>query len=40
LPKGPTPAPQRGERRWTETRYVEATGCGLTPADRAAPPAM
>ena len=36
LPKGEAPAPSRGQRHWTETRYVEATGCGLVPADRAA----
>lgn len=34
LPKGPPPAPTRGERRWTETQYVPATGCGLVPADQ------
>lgn len=33
LPKGPPPAPTRGERRWHETSYIEAQGCGLVPAD-------
>ena len=34
LPSGPQPAPTNHERRWTETLFVEATGCGLVPADR------
>jgi hypothetical protein len=34
LPRGRPPAAVRQERRWTEVRYVEATGCGLVPADR------
>jgi hypothetical protein len=38
LPKGEAPQPMRQQRRWTETRYVESTGCGLVPGDRA--PAM
>jgi hypothetical protein len=36
LPSEPRPAVQHARRAWTETRYVEATGCGLVPADRAA----
>lgn len=38
LPKGPPPAMAPQQRAWTETTYVEATGCGLVPADRAPPP--
>jgi hypothetical protein len=36
LPKGPAPVEQPTQRAWTETAYVEATGCGLVPADRSA----
>lgn len=36
LPSGPPPAVQQSRRAWTETRFVEATGCGLVPADRVA----
>lgn len=36
LPKGPAPVTPPTVRSWTETAYVEATGCGLVPADRAA----
>lgn len=41
LPKGPAPAPRTQVRRWTATEFVEATGCGLVPADQpgARPPA-
>jgi hypothetical protein len=35
LPKGPKPERASAERRWTETAFVEATGCGLVPGDRA-----
>lgn len=35
LPAGPAPAIVPSERRWEETRFVEATGCGLVPGDRA-----
>lgn len=34
LPAGPRPAVQHARRAWTETRLVEATGCGLVPGDR------
>ncbi len=34
LPSGPMPATTSHEKRWTETVFVEATGCGLVPADR------
>ncbi|MEZ4403015.1 MAG: hypothetical protein R3B06_23535 [Kofleriaceae bacterium] len=27
------PAPRTEQRRWTETTFVEASGCGLVPAD-------
>ena len=42
LPKGPAPRPQPQMRRWTSTEFVEATGCGLVPADvpGARPPAL
>jgi hypothetical protein len=33
-PRGEKPASARTMRRWTEVQYVEATGCGLVPADR------
>jgi hypothetical protein len=33
LPKGGRPAVEHQRRDWTETSYVEATGCGLVPAD-------
>jgi hypothetical protein len=36
LPKGPSPAMEESQRSFTETTYVEATGCGLVPADRTA----
>ena len=39
LPKGPAPVRPPTQRRWTETHYVEAQGCGLVPADRAPPAA-
>jgi hypothetical protein len=38
LPKGPAPVTPPQQRAFTETTYVEAQGCGLVPADRAAPP--
>jgi len=34
LPKGPRPVVASTQNAWTETTYVEATGCGLVPADR------
>jgi hypothetical protein len=34
LPKGSRPAVEHQRRSWTETTYVEATGCGLVPGDR------
>ena len=34
LPKGTRPAVDHQRRAWTETTYVEATGCGLVPGDR------
>jgi hypothetical protein len=34
LPKGPKPDASSSKRAWTETTYVEASGCGLVPADR------
>lgn len=34
LPRGDSPQVTRHERRWRETAHVEATGCGLVPADR------
>lgn len=39
LPKGPAPVRPPVQRRWTETHYVEAQGCGLVPADRVPPSA-
>ncbi len=36
LPSEPRPSVQLARRNWTETRLVEATGCGLVPADRSA----
>jgi hypothetical protein len=38
LPKGPPPSPAPTTRAWTETTYVEATGCGLVPADKVGSP--
>jgi hypothetical protein len=37
LPRHPAPAVQSSQRLWTETQFVEATGCGLVPADVVAP---
>ncbi len=34
LPKGPPPAARPQLRTWTSTEFVEATGCGLVPADQ------
>jgi hypothetical protein len=34
LPKGPPPQQAPSQHAWTETTFVEATGCGLVPADR------
>ncbi len=34
LPKGAAPSQPSTTRSWTETTYVEATGCGLVPGDR------
>jgi hypothetical protein len=34
LPKGPAPVTPPTRRAWTETTYVEGTGCGLVPGDR------
>lgn len=39
LPKGPPPSSQPQFRRWTTTEFVEATGCGLVPADQPTAPA-
>lgn len=36
LPKGPPPQTRSDVRVFTETKFVESTGCGLVPADRAA----
>ena len=36
LPKGRQPTPPPSQKAWTETSFVEATGCGLVPADRPA----
>jgi len=33
LPKGGRPAVEHQRKNWTETTYVEASGCGLVPAD-------
>lgn len=37
LPKGPAPVTPPSQKTWTETTYVEATGCGLVPGDRPVP---
>lgn len=37
LPKGTKPTPPPMQKTWTETVYVEATGCGLVPGDAPAP---
>ena len=37
LPKGPAPVTPPSHKTWTETTFVEATGCGLVPGDRPAP---
>ena len=37
LPRQPAPPLQHLEKRWTESRFVETTGCGLVPADVATP---
>ena len=37
LPKGPGPVTPPTYKQWTETTFVEATGCGLVPGDRPAP---
>jgi hypothetical protein len=34
LPKGSPPSVAPTQREWTETTFVEASGCGLVPADR------
>ncbi|MDB4956223.1 MAG: hypothetical protein JWO36_3792 [Myxococcales bacterium] len=34
LPKEAPPPVQTQQRQWTETQYVEASGCGLVPSDR------
>jgi len=38
LPKGAPPPTTSHERRWTATEYVESSGCGLVPGDRAQAP--
>ncbi len=37
LPKGAAPVRPPSQKTWTETTYVEASGCGLVPADRPTP---
>jgi hypothetical protein len=37
LPHQPAPPVQHLEKRWTESRFVETTGCGLVPSDVAKP---
>ncbi len=37
LPKGAPPVTPPSQKAWTETTFVEATGCGLVPSDRPAP---
>jgi hypothetical protein len=37
LPKGAQPVPPPSQKMWSETTFVEATGCGLVPGDRPAP---
>ncbi|MEO7093360.1 MAG: hypothetical protein ABI175_08925, partial [Polyangiales bacterium] len=39
LPKGEKPMTPPSHKTWTETTFVEATGCGLVPGDRPAPAA-
>ena len=34
LPHGPAPQTEVQPRRWAETAYVEAQGCGLVPSDQ------
>ncbi len=40
LPSGLKPAPRIGRRQWSETQYVEASGCGPVPGDEFAPERM
>lgn len=39
LPHHPAPAVQASSRQWSETKLVEASGCGLVPTDAPAKPA-